>query len=63
MGLGFGINEVYIMTPHWVYVLPIAIGYLLKHSANRWLRVVIAGLAAYLLVWNLALLVEFLYIL
>ena len=25
IGLGFGINEVYIMTAHWIYALPIAI--------------------------------------
>ena len=30
LGLGFGLNEVYIMTAHWIYVIPIAIGFLLK---------------------------------
>ena len=30
IGLGFGINEVYIMTAHWIYAVPIAIAYLLK---------------------------------
>ena len=30
IGLGFGLNEVYIMTGHWIYAIPIAIGFLLK---------------------------------
>lgn len=35
IGLGFGINEVYIMTAHWIYVIPIAIAYLFKAANNR----------------------------
>ena len=27
MGLGFGINEIYIMTAHWSLIIPVAIGY------------------------------------
>lgn len=27
IGLGFGLNEVYIMSPHWLFTLPIAMGY------------------------------------
>ena len=30
LGLGFGLNEVYIMASHWAFVLPIAIAYLVK---------------------------------
>ena len=30
VGLGFGLNEVYIMTAHWAFVIPIATGYLLR---------------------------------
>ena len=30
VGLGFGLNEVYIMTAHWIFVVPIATGYLLR---------------------------------
>ncbi len=30
IGLGFGLNEVYIMAGHWIYAIPIAIGFLLK---------------------------------
>lgn len=35
VGLGFGLNEVYIMSAHWIYVIPIAIGYLLKALERR----------------------------
>lgn len=30
VGFGFGLNEVYIMTAHWAFVIPIAIAYLMK---------------------------------
>ena len=61
MGLGFGINEVYIMTPHWVYVIPIAIAYLLKAVSAQWLRVVVGVLTLFLFVWNITLFAEFLF--
>lgn len=32
IGLGFGLNEVYIMAGHWIYAIPIAIGFLLKQK-------------------------------
>jgi hypothetical protein len=35
MGLGFGINEIYIMSPHYLFALPIAIGYLVKQFTVR----------------------------
>ena len=34
--LGFGIIEVYIMSGHWLFVVPIAIAYLIAHAAPRW---------------------------
>ena len=55
LGLGFGLNEVYIMGPHWQFAIPIAIGYLFKYANTRWLlplRVVVALLAIFLLGWN-----------
>ena len=55
LGLGFGINEVYIMGPHWLFVIPISIAYVLKFASQRWLlplRVVITSLAIFLLGWN-----------
>lgn len=30
MGLGFGIPEIYIMAAHWIYVIPISMGFLMK---------------------------------
>ena len=32
--LGFGINEVFIMAPHFMFVLPIATAYLLKNHGD-----------------------------
>lgn len=67
IGLGFGINEVYIMAAHWVFVIPIAIGYLFKkleeqeHSAPlRIVRCLGVCLVLFLLIWNLALYVQYL---
>lgn len=34
--LGFGIIEVYIMSGHWLFVVPIAIAYLIAHAAPKW---------------------------
>ncbi len=59
IGLGFAINEVYIMSAHWVYIFPIALAYLLRAKSQRLiahsLRVVIVLLTAYLLIHNLVL--------
>lgn len=40
IGLGFGINEVYIMSAHYMYVIPIAIGYLYLHLRGWKLQVI-----------------------
>ncbi len=56
MGLGFGINEVYIMSAHWMFIIPLAVACLLR-SATRWrtpLRIVIALLTLWLWGWNAA---------
>lgn len=57
--LGFGINEVYIMTAHWIFTLPIAMAFLFKrfegNKAIYGLRVVVAILTLYLYAWNIAL--------
>ena len=66
MGLGFGINEVFIMSPHYLFVMPIAIGYLLSRMSPQWrrhLNAALAIVACYLIVWNVWLIVEYLYIL
>ena len=58
--LGFGINEVFIMAPHWLFVLPIATAYLLKSIRHQSLRIVITLLALYLFIYNGYLLTDFL---
>lgn len=55
VGLGFGLNEVYIMTAHWAFVIPIAIAYLMRCLRGRLAicaRVVILLLTVYLFVYN-----------
>ena len=52
IGFGFGINEVYIMTAHWAFIIPIAIGYLLCHTRSILLRFAVASLAVWMWVYN-----------
>lgn len=62
MGLGFGINEVYIMTAHWIFIIPIAIGYLfarLNRHLLPYLRVLVCLMTLFLWVWNATLLVGY----
>jgi hypothetical protein len=58
--LGFGINEVFIMTPHFMFVLPIATAYLLRDIHSPWLRIGIALITLYLFIYNGYLLTDFL---
>ena len=53
--LGFGLNEAYIMSAHWLIVVPIAVAYLFRHIAPRYLptlRIFVALLTVYLLIYN-----------
>lgn len=53
--LGFGLNEAYIMSAHWLFVVPIAVAYLFRHIASHYLptlRILIALLTSYMLVYN-----------
>ena len=65
VGLGFGINEVYIMSAHWIYVVPIATAYAMKSVPRRRLalalKALVGVLAVYLWIWNVALIVQYLY--
>ena len=66
VGLGFGINEVYIMSAHWIYVMPITMAFLMKAMAGHRhqalaLKTLVALLAAYLWIWNVSLIVRYLY--
>ena len=64
IGLGFGINEVYIMTAHWIYVIPLSIAFFVRNSSDKIrqkLRVLLVLLAIYLIIYNVSLLVRYLY--
>lgn len=56
--LGFGLNEVYIMGAHWLFVLPIVIGSLFRACRRRkgllrGLRLLVFSLSLFLYGWNL----------
>ena len=61
--LGFGLNEVYIMSPHWLFAIPIAMAYLAQRVETTRLRVPLRVLTLlltiYLLVWNAVLYVDY----
>ena len=64
LGLGFGINEMAIMSAHYLWVLPIAMAYMLKRLSERYrhrLTMLLALLALYLMAWNGILIVEYLF--
>ena len=56
IGLGFGLNEVYIMSGHWIYTLPIAIGFLLKETRHQryslCLKSLLLTIGLFLLIYN-----------
>lgn len=56
IGLGFGLNEVYIMSGHWIYSLPIAIGFLLKETRHQryslCLKSLLLTIGLFLLIYN-----------
>ena len=58
MGLGFGINEIYIMSAHYLFVLPIGMAYMFKAIENRkrWsvaIYTVCALTAVWCFAWNI----------
>lgn len=64
MGLGFGINEIYIMSPHYLFVIPIAIGYIFaKTKQNHRLSilnfVICLSLAVWCWAWNASLILQY----
>lgn len=53
--IGFGVNEVYIMSAHWIYVIPVAIAFLihgLKRGTRFAVNTLIIILSSYLLSYN-----------
>lgn len=59
--LGFGINEVFIMAPHFLFILPIATAFLLREVKGHSIRLTIVALTAYLMTYNGILLTHFLF--
>ena len=63
ISLGFGINEVYIMTAQWAFIIPLAMAYLLRSAHGRMgvaVRAVTIMLALWLWVYNGSLIVGYL---
>ena len=63
VGLGFGLNEIYIMSAHWIYVIPLAMAYLfasLPTPPLRLLRTLVVLLTLYLYIYNVWGIVSFL---
>lgn len=60
MGFGFGLNEVYIMTAHWAFIIPIAAAYLLRRSKSVVPRMIVAALAVWLWAYNATIIIEYL---
>lgn len=54
MGLGFGIDEIYIMSPHYLFVIPIAMAYIFRMKPRLCLPLscLIAVLAVWCWAWN-----------
>lgn len=60
MGFGFGLNEVYIMTAHWAFIIPIAAGYILRRCNSMAPRALVAALAVWLWAYNAAIVIGYL---
>ena len=63
IGLGFGLNEVYIMSGHWIYALPITIGFLLKETRHQryslCLKSLLLTIGLFLLIYNGILIIRY----
>lgn len=60
MGFGFGLNEVYIMTAHWAFIIPVAAGYILRRSNSMAPRALVAVLAVWLWAYNATIVIGYL---
>ena len=61
--LGFGINEIFIMAPHWLFVIPLSMAFAFKGAKgnqHKVLQLSVLALTAYLWVYNGWLLIDFL---
>jgi len=64
VALGFGLQEVYIMTAHWAFVMPLSMAFAVKKVPPRHSRkahIAVATTAFCLLAYNATLLVKYLY--
>ena len=63
LALGFGLNEVFIMTGHWIFVMPIAMAYLFRRihdgMALTFLRILTFILAIFLFSYNITLFMSY----
>ncbi len=62
VGLGFGINEVYIMSAHWIFAVPIAIACIVPRVGKRCrqgLAVLLSLITLYLYIYNVSLLIKY----
>lgn len=62
LGLGFGLNEAFIMTGHWIFIIPIAYGYLFSRRKGiplMALRASLVTLMCFLFAYNITLFIRF----
>jgi hypothetical protein len=56
IGLGFAINEVYIMSAHWIFIIPLMMGFLFTPRQPSWMlksaRILVSLLTLYLIIYN-----------
>lgn len=60
VGLGFGINEIYIMSPHYLFALPIATAFIIRYGGRRTANAVTSILllaTIYCWAWNVFLII------
>lgn len=54
VGLNFASADVYIMTAHWAFVIPIAVAYLMKRTeASKWMLTLVQSLVLFLTIFML----------
>ena len=58
--LGFTINEIYIMSPHWLFIGTLSIAYWLKSIRRPWAKVLISVTTLFLLCYNTYLMASYL---
>ena len=62
LGLGFGLNEAFIMSGHWIFIIPIAIGYLQSRLRGipLWVtRSLLMLMTFFLFAYNITLFIQF----